>query len=443
MKHNPKITTWCGAAAALVLSLVSRPVSVEASDSTPPAYMTYQSYLTDANGVALGNTAPKSYDMIFSIYNHQSSSGSPYLLWSEQQTVTVDKGNFSVLLGEGSAVGGLHPDLSTLFSGTDISDRFVEVTVKNLNSGTDATIKPRLRLMTSPYAFAATHALCADKLVNGTNASIVNVTGSYVGINKISPSAALDVTGAAAVSGSLSAGTTTVNGTLTAGNTTVGTLTASSAGVNGALSVGGNTSVSGTLTAGTTIVGALTASSTTVGGALCASSATVAGMLTVTNVTVTGTISGNGTIPVGGIIMWSGASVPSGWTLCNGSNVNGLTVPDLRGRFILGGNVGSGATYTDVNTGLVSTNGTYGGEAKHTLSLAEMPAHTHNFLADASAIFLVTPVDNGSDKPDSAGAGGYGYINANRPSAVQNSGSGTPFSELPPYYVLAYIMRVQ
>jgi microcystin-dependent protein len=50
------------------------------------------------------------------------------------------------------------------------------------------------------------------------------------------------------------------------------------------------------------------------------------------------TISGYGTIPLGGIIMWSGdhTNVPDGWTLCNGAIVNSIQTPDLRGRFVVG-----------------------------------------------------------------------------------------------------------
>ena len=42
---------------------------------------------------------------------------------------------------------------------------------------------------------------------------------------------------------------------------------------------------------------------------------TITGGLTVRD---TGSFTGYGTIPVGGIIMWSGSSVPNGWALCNG-----------------------------------------------------------------------------------------------------------------------------
>ena len=30
--------------------------------------------------------------------------------------------------------------------------------------------------------------------------------------------------------------------------------------------------------------------------------------------------SGYGTVPIGGIIMWSGTTAPSGWAICDGSN---------------------------------------------------------------------------------------------------------------------------
>lgn len=71
---------------------------------------------------------------------------------------------------------------------------------------------------------------------------------------------------------------------------------------------------------------------------------------------------GYGVIPPGGIIMWSGsvASIPAGWALCNGSN----GTPDLRDRFV----VGAGTTYTPGNTG---------GSATVALVEADLPSHTH------------------------------------------------------------------
>ena len=126
-----------------------------AADPKPPESMTYQGYLVDSNGVPLGNSAPANYDVVFRIYNAKSG-GEP--IWSEVQTITVDKGYFSVLLGEGSAYSNepYTKQISTVFVGEDISDRFIGITVSGISGGVDLEIAPRLRLVTSPYSFTAT-----------------------------------------------------------------------------------------------------------------------------------------------------------------------------------------------------------------------------------------------------------------------------------------------
>ena len=127
----------------------------QAADANPPERMTYQGFLVDGNGAALGNSVPANYDVVFRIYNAKSG-GTP--IWSEQQTVTVDKGYFSVLLGEGSQVNSEdYGSLSAAFDGADASDRFIGLTVSGLGGG-DVEIAPRLRLVTSPYAYTATQA---------------------------------------------------------------------------------------------------------------------------------------------------------------------------------------------------------------------------------------------------------------------------------------------
>jgi len=75
-------------------------------------------------------------------------------------------------------------------------------------------------------------------------------------------------------------------------------------------------------------------------------------------------------IPPGVIVMWSGSTsnVPSGWVLCDGTTYSTdgspVSVPDLRGMFI----VGSGGDYTTGDTG---------GEESVTLSVNELPSHSH------------------------------------------------------------------
>ena len=141
----------------LAFGQVGQVGQIIAADPKPPESMTYQGYLVDSNGVPLGNSAPANYDVVFRIYNAKSG-GEP--IWSEVQTITVDKGYFSVLLGEGSAYANepYTKQISTVFVGQDISDRFIGITVSGISNGADLEITPRLRLVTSPYSFTATHA---------------------------------------------------------------------------------------------------------------------------------------------------------------------------------------------------------------------------------------------------------------------------------------------
>jgi len=71
-------------------------------------------------------------------------------------------------------------------------------------------------------------------------------------------------------------------------------------------------------------------------------------------------------VPAGVITLWSGsiASIPLGWSLCNGSS----GTPDLRDRFV----VGAGTTYAVNATGGANT---------VTLDATMIPAHTHTVSA--------------------------------------------------------------
>lgn len=138
------------------------------ADAKPPKQISYQGYVTDANAVPLGNTAPANYTVNFRIYT-VSTGGTA--LWAEQQTVTIDKGYFSVLLGEGSAIGTeARPDLDTLFGAADASERYIGMTVTGL---TTTEIAPRMRLLTTPYAFLAKN---AANVVNAAGTSVLSAT---------------------------------------------------------------------------------------------------------------------------------------------------------------------------------------------------------------------------------------------------------------------------
>lgn len=192
---------WRRLALALLCLLVLMPSGVQAQASaSPPERMAYQGFLTDGAAVPLGNSAPKNYDIIFRIWNDPAASGAANRLWAEQQTVTVDKGYFSVMLGEGGPYSSEpHGTLSAVFAAADASDRYVEFTVRGIGTGgADVTIQPRLRLLASPYAFLAKS---AGKIVSSAGTDLVTSSGN-----------AVNVTGNLSLIGSLN-----LNGTL-AGN---------------------------------------------------------------------------------------------------------------------------------------------------------------------------------------------------------------------------------
>jgi microcystin-dependent protein len=196
-----------------------------------------------------------------------------------------------------------------------------------------------------------------------------------------------------------------------------------------------------------------------------------------TETTVTG-----GIVPSGGIIMWAGAAtaIPAGWYLCDGTN----NTPDLQDQFI----VGAGKTYAA---------GATGGVASVTLTVANLPTHTHTLTDPGHTHTIADPGHNhGVVDPGHAhgvydpghshsyqdqvapGAGntqnypgapstsqtstaytGIGieasttgvHLNAAATGITNSSattgitlgstGSGTAFGNLPPYFALCFIMK--
>ena len=181
------------------------------------------------------------------------------------------------------------------------------------------------------------------------------------------------------------------------------------------------------------VSGALSAAGLAVSGLTDISGrATVKGKASVLgNLAVTGKILGPssrpayGTAPVGAIVLWSGSvnRIPDGWALCNGAN----GTPDLRGKFVVGYHPGDG----DYSVGKT------GGEKTHTLSLDEMPSHSHDTPVSIWGYHL------SRDSLWEFIAPGSYYPSHRTTIPSRYVGGGQPHENRPPYYALCYIMRVK
>lgn len=161
------------------------------------------------------------------------------------------------------------------------------------------------------------------------------------------------------------------------------------------------------------------------------------GTITMNNLNVTGNF--NFTTFKGIIVAFSGniENIPLGWGLCDGTLYTALDntqlqSPDLRSKFILGAskpntifNSSSKLTPQQVDT--------QGGEETHVLSEDEMPSHTHSF----------TNILTWNDSPKTATgpiSSGNGAMNFPENSGV--TGENVPHNNMPPYYALAFIIKL-
>lgn len=174
-----------------------------------------------------------------------------------------------------------------------------------------------------------------------------------------------------------------------------------------------------------------------------------AGLMSAEDKTKLSNIYSNGNIPIEGIIMWSGETVPTGWALCNGQTVNGHTTPDLRGRFIMSSTYGEAVTIrpntvtseNTIETILANTNDC---SKTSPIRVDTFPIYgyfrhalTHNELKHTHTVGTRTTRTKytGDDLT---------VINGQNPSTSENSQSAaqSETSFVPPYYVLAFIMRI-
>jgi hypothetical protein len=146
-------------------------------------------------------------------------------------------------------------------------------------------------------------------------------------------------------------------------------------------------------------------------------------------------INGGAMVPIGGIIMWSGAenALPVNWKICDGTN----NTPDLRGKFIRG---------SDPTANPPIPTGTLGGANEYVLTGVNIPEHQHQFRIrqlDYVEIFGSSTLTVWDVYPQWDENPVYNtQTRLTGPASVGGSTNPTPIPTIPAFYALAYIMRV-
>lgn len=153
--------------------------------------------------------------------------------------------------------------------------------------------------------------------------------------------------------------------------------------------------------------------------------------------------SGGESDKVGVVKMFSGSTAPEGWLICDGSAVSRTTYSELFS--IIGTTYGVGDDSTTFNipnikgrtvVGLNSSDtdfktlGKTGGEKTHTLTIDEIPAHTHKLTYDISGAGTNT-----------GGTVALGNTSTTSSLGTLPTGGGQAHNNLQPYIVLNYIIK--
>ncbi|TDT51745.1 microcystin-dependent protein [Enterobacter sp. AG5470] len=149
-------------------------------------------------------------------------------------------------------------------------------------------------------------------------------------------------------------------------------------------------------------------------------------------------------VPRGIIVMFSGSAAPSGWAFCNGQN----GTPDLRDRFIKGSqnfstSTGGAKQNSYTPTGKITID-------PHTLTVAEMPSHTHRWVKGTGGNMAT-----GTNYPRYDISGTWAWVSYPPYDAFENTGGNQPHyhtgrfdgniyyqNNEPQYFALAFIMKL-
>lgn len=152
---------------------------------------------------------------------------------------------------------------------------------------------------------------------------------------------------------------------------------------------------------------------------------------------------------IGEIRVFSFGFIPRGWVACDGRL---LQVRDHQALYSVVGNTYGGDGKINfavpnlngrapIHPGSGIARGQAGGEEKHTLTIAEMPAHTHQVSGNSTLAKTISP-----QKAVWAKSADKSFAEApNTPlhsSAISNAGSSQAHTNMQPYLVVQYCIAV-
>lgn len=158
-----------------------------------------------------------------------------------------------------------------------------------------------------------------------------------------------------------------------------------------------------------------------------------------------------GSSPTGAVVAFAGASAPDGWLICDGSAVSRstydalfavigtaygvgdgsttFTLPDMRGRTVIGAGTGTGLTMRSLGAKV--------GAETHTLSMAEMPSHSHVMRRYGS----YAGYDAGNAGPF-APSGSFYLNDTASAQSTESTGSSAAHNNMQPSLALTYIIKI-